>query len=625
VFAQYKDWGNIRLALEGSPVRIYLAQLDSMLEITRKIIEGNGIYAKGLHHIIGEEPTRTFYYRFNPPHPMALNGVLRQMAQVNGLGISEVMLFDIGRDQTPLQFAVAEAHKAQLIDLLAKIHSYLLQIPGENPRVTDLRINLPEIISRIKSVPVSPKSREASAEPVTPTTPAAVVVPEPAEPIIPAPLTVAPAAVAVPNTERKIMFKWRKSYGVDQVLNALTQAVVRMKSAPNVRIKSRRVSYYSFAPADPELRVILAQLTAEIPRGKYKNLRIDDIKDLNDRLQFITDEYDLPEEEMPKIGQLFQSIKDLILKESANPAEGESNLEAGSIVRQALKDFAMLENVLTSSEDVAFQSHAEHVINYLKMKLFKFHDLHYDREGNYVADLTGIYFDAINRPIIRAVAENLHEFGVKMIDQGSRLGIKKDQFAELSGKLDDILTAIKEKRLFSMAPEDVRPLLRQGLDALMPMPGGQKFPSIGAVRETEKTNGSGQELMGTKGLEAYLRDHSEETLPRTAVLARTFKMTEAMVYKVLKKPEFVEIKIKGKRGPKPESKAKEGGINLNTAYTNWTVTKDGVGVQMAIDPALLERMKLEGVGSLSPVIFRIISISSVWALLGLLPPRQILP
>jgi len=65
---------------------------------------------------------------------------------------------------------------------------------------------------------------------------------------------------------------------------------------------------------------------------------------------------------------------------------------------------------------------------------------------------------------------------------------------------------------------------------------------------------------------------------------------------------------------------KPGGIDLNTQSINWKISKDGKGVEMNIDPAMIERVRREGIDSLSPVIFRITSITSIWPLVGLQAP-----
>ncbi len=65
-----------------------------------------------------------------------------------------------------------------------------------------------------------------------------------------------------------------------------------------------------------------------------------------------------------------------------------------------------------------------------------------------------------------------------------------------------------------------------------------------------------------------------------------------------------------------------GGIDLNANNVNWNIRKDGKGVEMNVDPAMIERIKREGIDSLSPVIFRITPVTSIWRLAGLQAPAQ---
>jgi len=61
-----------------------------------------------------------------------------------------------------------------------------------------------------------------------------------------------------------------------------------------------------------------------------------------------------------------------------------------------------------------------------------------------------------------------------------------------------------------------------------------------------------------------------------------------------------------------------GGIDLNTSNgMQWKINRDGKGVEMNVDPAMIERAKREGVDTLSPVIFKITPVVSVWPLVGL--------
>jgi hypothetical protein len=65
----------------------------------------------------------------------------------------------------------------------------------------------------------------------------------------------------------------------------------------------------------------------------------------------------------------------------------------------------------------------------------------------------------------------------------------------------------------------------------------------------------------------------------------------------------------------------KGGIDLNTENMTWDISKDGNGVEMTVDPALIERIRHIGIESLTPVIFRITPVVSVWPLLGLQDPQ----
>jgi len=58
-----------------------------------------------------------------------------------------------------------------------------------------------------------------------------------------------------------------------------------------------------------------------------------------------------------------------------------------------------------------------------------------------------------------------------------------------------------------------------------------------------------------------------------------------------------------------------GGIDLNTADgMQWNISKDGRGVEINIDPALIERVRRQGIDSLSPFILKMtpVSISSFY-------------
>jgi len=81
-------------------------------------------------------------------------------------------------------------------------------------------------------------------------------------------------------------------------------------------------------------------------------------------------------------------------------------------------------------------------------------------------------------------------------------------------------------------------------------------------------------------------------------------------------------------GKKPESSQvvtnnpwQRGGIDLNTSNgMQWKVSKDGQGVEMNIDPAMIARVKREGIDSLVPVVLRMTPVTSIWPLVGLQVP-----
>jgi malate synthase len=64
-----------------------------------------------------------------------------------------------------------------------------------------------------------------------------------------------------------------------------------------------------------------------------------------------------------------------------------------------------------------------------------------------------------------------------------------------------------------------------------------------------------------------------------------------------------------------------GGIDLSTSNgMQWKVSKDGKGVEMDINPAMIARIQREGINWLSPVIFKMTQVASVWPLMGLQAP-----
>jgi len=66
-----------------------------------------------------------------------------------------------------------------------------------------------------------------------------------------------------------------------------------------------------------------------------------------------------------------------------------------------------------------------------------------------------------------------------------------------------------------------------------------------------------------------------------------------------------------------------GGIDLNTSNgMKWKINKQGNGVQMNIDPAMLADIREHGIGSLSPVVLRMTPITSIWMVAGIQAPHQ---
>ena len=62
---------------------------------------------------------------------------------------------------------------------------------------------------------------------------------------------------------------------------------------------------------------------------------------------------------------------------------------------------------------------------------------------------------------------------------------------------------------------------------------------------------------------------------------------------------------------------------MNTTNMGMTVTRDANGgVKISVDPAMIERVRREGIQSLTPVIFSVTPVASIWPLLGLAAPRK---
>ena len=64
----------------------------------------------------------------------------------------------------------------------------------------------------------------------------------------------------------------------------------------------------------------------------------------------------------------------------------------------------------------------------------------------------------------------------------------------------------------------------------------------------------------------------------------------------------------------------KGGIDLNTSGgMRWKINKEGDGVEMNMSPAMIARIRRDGV-DLTPEILSITSIASIWPLVGLQAP-----
>ena len=68
--------------------------------------------------------------------------------------------------------------------------------------------------------------------------------------------------------------------------------------------------------------------------------------------------------------------------------------------------------------------------------------------------------------------------------------------------------------------------------------------------------------------------------------------------------------------------ARDGGIDLNTSGMKTTLRKEGAGVQMAFDAAMLARIRKDGVQSLTPVIDTVTPIRNIWPAFGMQAPQS---
>ena len=70
------------------------------------------------------------------------------------------------------------------------------------------------------------------------------------------------------------------------------------------------------------------------------------------------------------------------------------------------------------------------------------------------------------------------------------------------------------------------------------------------------------------------------------------------------------------------SSKREGGINLDADHMDLSISHDGQGVEMNIDPAMIARFRRDGITSLTPRINSITPITSIWTFVGLQAPLK---
>ncbi len=78
--------------------------------------------------------------------------------------------------------------------------------------------------------------------------------------------------------------------------------------------------------------------------------------------------------------------------------------------------------------------------------------------------------------------------------------------------------------------------------------------------------------------------------------------------------------LKLKRGDKAAFAEVYGGIDLTASGMHWKVRREGHGVEMNVDAALMARVRHDGVDSLWPEVLKMIPVDNVWPLVGLKAP-----
>ena len=89
-----------------------------------------------------------------------------------------------------------------------------------------------------------------------------------------------------------------------------------------------------------------------------------------------------------------------------------------------------------------------------------------------------------------------------------------------------------------------------------------------------------------------------------------------------KMPDRPDISIAGQMASGSHSPNQNGGIDLNMHNTDLNVRKEGAGVEMNIHPAMIERIRREGISGLTPEVYSITPVISIWPLIGLEPPQK---
>ncbi len=122
------------------------------------------------------------------------------------------------------------------------------------------------------------------------------------------------------------------------------------------------------------------------------------------------------------------------------------------------------------------------------------------------------------------------------------------------------------------------------------------------------------------GLEQEIRENLKGTVPeiRDAVILEKLEAINGLEGFLF--DQAMVNKRAADKFPVEARRSKNGGIDLNTNNIQWGIHKDGNGVEINVDPAMIERIRREGIDSLSPVIFRITPVTNIWPLVGLQVP-----